>query len=138
MDDELETVKTKFSELMRSELRTFPPAGNGLDETEDSGVYVIYSPLEKVLHVGATPRAEKGIRQRLANHLYGQSSFTRDSRYLKDQAGDDLKERRAYVREHCRYRCLPVKEHRIRALLEAYSIGNLCPDHIGLHQAACD
>jgi hypothetical protein len=96
---------------------------------------VIYSPQLKVLHVGQTYRARRGLHQRLANHLHGQSSFTIKSDYL-EQRGSTIKGRCAWLRKHCKYRYLVIKKHRLRALLEAYAIGHLCPDHIGLHQAA--
>jgi hypothetical protein len=41
-----------------------------------------------------------------------------------------------YVRARCTYRFLIVENDRMRALLEAYAIGHLCPHHIGLHQLA--
>jgi hypothetical protein len=94
----------------------------------------MYSARGKVLHVGGTPRAKRGIFQRLSNHLHGQSSFTNNSQFLKQHGGPTLKDRYTYVREHCTYRCLAIENDRLRALLEAYAIGHLCPDHIGLHQ----
>jgi hypothetical protein len=73
-------------------------------------------------------REQKAIRKRfdtrLANHLHGLSSFTKH--YLE---GKGSKLRQGYS-----YRCLPVKNLRRRALLEAYAIGCLCPKHIGLGQ----
>src|SRR5271169_65578 len=99
-------VEAKFAQLMRSPLRTFPASRHGLQETDKRGVYVIYGTHEKVLHVGGTLRARGGIRQRLSNHLYGLSSFTNKSQYLWKHGGRTLKDRYAYLREHCSYRCL--------------------------------
>jgi hypothetical protein len=135
-NSEIKRVKAKFNGLLRSPLHPFPVSRSYFNETDKRGVYVIYGPRGEVLHVGGTPRGQKGIRQRLANHLHGQSSFTHKSKYLSRHGGRTLKARYTYVREHCRYRCLAIKDERLRVLLEAYVIGHLCPDHIGLHQVA--
>jgi hypothetical protein len=136
MRTELDNVKAKFAELIHSPLRCFPQSGARFTETNKRGVYVIYGPRGKVLHVGGTPRGKRGIFQRLFNHLHGQSSFTNKSQFLKKHGGSRLKDRYTYVREHCTYRCLPIQNERLRVVLEAYAIGHLCPDHIGLHQTA--
>jgi len=134
MSREQKKIKAKFIELMCSPLHCFPLARVRLNAPTQKGVYVIYSPRLKVLHVGGTPRGRRGIHQRLANHLHGQSSFTNKSEYLK-RHGSKLRERCKYLREHCKYRYLVIEEdHRLRALLESYAIGLLCPDHIGLGQ----
>jgi hypothetical protein len=131
---EQKTVKAQFVELRRSLLHCFPRSHGRLTAPTEKGVYVIYSPQLKVLHVGGTPRGKRGIFQRLSNHLHGQSSFTKNSEYLKRHGGRTLKKRYTYVRDHCKYSCLPIEDDRLRALLEAYAIGHLCPDHIGLGQ----
>jgi hypothetical protein len=136
MNGELQRVTGKFAELIRSSLHSFPASRRQFRETDKRGVYVIYSPRGTILHVGGTPRGRRGIRQRLGNHLHGQSSFTNKSKYLWRHGGRTLKGRCTYVREHCSYRCLAVKDERLRVLLEAYAIGHLCPDHVGLHQVA--
>jgi hypothetical protein len=133
MSDELRRVEAKFAELMRAKRKPFPGHGQRFNETNKRGVYVIYRG-GKVLHVGGTPRS--GLRQRLSNHLHKQSSFTENSEYLKKHGGSTQKARCDYVRARCEYRCLVIPNHRLRALLEAYAIGHLCPDHIGLHQTA--
>jgi len=132
---ELKKVKAKFNELKRSQQHRFPDRGN-LKVPIQRGVYIIYGPRDEILHVGGTPRDKHGICQRLSNHLYGQSSFTNKSVFLRRHGGRTLKKRYNYVRTHCTYRCLPIGEDRLRALIEAYTIGCLCPDHIGLHQLA--
>jgi hypothetical protein len=71
--------------------------------------------------VGSTPRAKGGIRQRLNDHLAGNSSFT--IKHLKE---DPLKLRGEYE-----FQCVVVSDSRLRALSEAYAIGQLCPAHIG-------
>ncbi len=80
---------------------------------------------ETVLHVGRTLRGQDGLHQRLKNHLHGSSSFTRE--YLKGK-GATLRES-GYV-----YQFLELEDSRKRALLEAYAIGTLCPEHLGLGQ----
>jgi hypothetical protein len=136
MSGEPRRVKAKFAELIHSPLHSFPASRRRLNETDKRGVYVIYSPRGKILHVGGTPRGQRGIFQRLSNHLHGQSSFTSKSQFLKKHGGRKLKDRYSYVREHCTYRCLAIENERLRVLLEAYAIGHLCPDHVGLHQIA--
>jgi hypothetical protein len=138
MSGELVRVKAKFAELIRSPLHLFPGSRQRFKETDKRGIYVIYSPRGKVLHIGGTPRGQRGIRQRLGNHLHGQSSFTNKSNYLRRYGGRTLKDRYTYVREHCSYRCLAIEDERLRVLLEAYAIGHLCPDHVGLHQLTLD
>jgi hypothetical protein len=98
----------------------------GPDAPTDLGVYLIYDRKGQIVHVGQTPRGKAGIRQRLFNHLYGQSSFT--EHYLK---GDGARLRKGYA-----FRCLVVRDARLRALLEAHAIGQLCPAHIGTGRAA--
>jgi hypothetical protein len=56
-------------------------------------------------------RGKRGLYQRLNNHLQGASSFV-----IKALDG---------------YRCIAVENNRLRAFLEAFAIGHLCPDHIG-------
>ena len=119
---EAETVSTLFAKLMESPLQLFPESGQRLIAPDLRGVYVIYGPRGKVLHVGSTPRAKRGVAQRLRDHMAASSSFTK--KYLK---GDGSK-----LRGKCKFRCLVVKNPRRRALLEAYAICHLCPDHLGL------
>jgi hypothetical protein len=120
---EQRTVRKRFDTLIAAPVHRFPKLGERLDAPKKPGVYAIYDPQKRVVHVGTTPRAKNGIYQRLGNHLrvWGPSSFTRS--YLK---GNGPKLREGYT-----YRCLPVKNPRRRALLEAYAIGCLCPKHLG-------
>ena len=125
MKHETETVSTLFAELMESPLQRFPRFGQELIAPDLQGVYVIYGPRGKVLHVGRTSRAKNGIAQRFRNHMGASSSFTK--KYLK---GDGSKLRGKY-----RFRCLVVKNPRRRALLEAYAAGHMCPAHLGIGAA---
>lgn len=116
-------VRMLFDRLI-AQPRVYFPENGGAKISRKVGVYIIYNPRGDVLHVGASVRGVNGLRQRLNNHLHSRSSFVR--RYMNKQGA---KLRRGYF-----LRCLPVKNHRHRALLEAYTIGYLCPAHIGLGQ----
>ena len=89
--------------------------------SDSQGVYVILDVKGTVLHVGKTSRAKKGLRQRLNNHLRGQSSFAK--KFLK-QNGKELRE--GYI-----FKYIIVDDSKLRTLLEAYAIGCLCPEHLG-------
>jgi len=118
---EREQVANLYADLIASPLVKFPP--RGLVAPMQQGVYVIYGPSGKVLHVGSTPSGFQGIWQRLRNHLHKASSFT-----LVHLKGDG-----ARLRKGCGFRCLVVTNHRLRALLEHYTIGHQCPAHLGIH-----
>jgi excinuclease UvrABC nuclease subunit len=115
-----------FAALKGARLRKFPARREHLDAPTEQGVYVIYSPHGKVLHVGSTPRAKNGIAQRLRNHMATQSSFT-----VKYLCKDGSRLRKGYE-----FRYLVVTSQRRRALLEALAIARLCPAHIGLGRSA--
>lgn len=116
-----ERVKELFAALMAAPLLSFPNKGEKLVCERTRGVYVIYGPDGSVLHVGDTPRAKGGIEQRIKNHLAGKSSFVR-----KMYGGDGSR-----LRSGNSFRCIGVADGRLRALLQAYAIGHLCPEHIG-------
>lgn len=118
---EPKSIKAKFGQLLRSPLVPFPKAGERLNVPDLHGVYIIYSPKGRVAHVGRTVRGKNGLRQRINNHLHGSSSFV--SKALKGKG--------ARLRWGYKFRFIPIEESRLRALLEAYSIGQLCPDHLG-------
>src|SRR5260370_22041366 len=73
-NNEPEIIKSRFKDLTNSKSQEFPVRG-GCNAPDRRGVYVIYSPKGKVLHVGRTPSARGGIAQRLGNHMSGASSF---------------------------------------------------------------
>jgi excinuclease UvrABC nuclease subunit len=125
-NERTEKIDKLFVELKRAPLHKFPSPRGHLEAPSRQGVYVIYSPSGRVLHVGSTPRARKGIAQRLRNHMSTQSSFT-----IKYLGEDGSRLRRGY-----KFRCLIVRSERRRALLEAHAIGQLCPAHIGLGRSA--
>ncbi|MFQ6035511.1 MAG: hypothetical protein ACE5NM_06635 [Sedimentisphaerales bacterium] len=121
MNYERKKVKQLFEELRLQKKWTFPKTRERLEAPKQHGVYIIYRG-KKVMHVGRTLRGKKGLYQRLKNHLYGNSSFTK-----KKFNGSGWKLRKGF-----KYQCLKVRSDRKRALLEAYAIGVLCPVHIGL------
>ncbi|MGF6428358.1 hypothetical protein [Bradyrhizobium elkanii] len=121
MKGEPKAIKSKFSQLLRSPMIQFPNAGVRLNVPDLHGVYIIYSPKGRVAHVGRTVRGTNGLRQRLNNHLHGASSFV--SKALKGKG--------AALRKGYKFRSIPIENSRLRALLEAYAIGQLCPDHLG-------
>jgi hypothetical protein len=122
MKKESQIVKMLFDKLCVQPKRSFPRFREPLDAPPKPGVYVIHKN-ETVLHVGRTLRGRNGIQQRLKNHLHGSSSFTNE--YLKGK-GSTLRE------DGYTYQYLVLEDPRKRALLEAYAVGTLCPEHIGL------
>ena len=126
MTSDPETVKAQFKELKRGPLQAFPARRQKLDASNRQGVYLIYSPDGAVLHVGRTYRGKNGLAQRLRDHMAGASSFT--SQHLNGHG--------SMLRDGYKYRCLVVENPRLRALLEAYATGCLCPVHIGTGQHA--
>ena len=124
MMKENKKIEKLLKTLVRKKLFTFPQKGytEGVGVPTKQGVYIIYSPQNIVVHVGRTQRTKRGLRQRLNNHLLGQSSFVKE--YLK---GRESKLRNGY-----KFRYLIVEDNRERVLLEALTIGKLCPKHLGL------
>jgi hypothetical protein len=119
---EQKNIKVLFVKLKGAKPRSFPKTGNVVDAPKKAGVYVIYSPSGRPLHVGCTPTGKNGIYQRLGDHLSNRSSFT--GIYLKGH-GEKLR-RKGYT---FAYRI--IGSSRKRLLLEAHAIGQLCPAHIG-------
>src|SRR5690348_7428940 len=75
MRGEPKAIKAKLRQLLRSPKIAFPKSGERLLAPDDHGVYVIYNPNGRVAHVGRTTRGQRGLGQRLRNHLHGASSF---------------------------------------------------------------
>jgi hypothetical protein len=118
---ERQAVKDLFTALRKQPMLPFPQARKKLEAPLKPGVYVIREGAI-VLHVGRTLRGKEGLHQRLTDHLHGNSSFTQD--YLQGKG--------AKLREGHTHQSLVVEPSRLRALLEAYATGTLCPKHIGL------
>jgi len=119
---ESQEIEMLFQLLLTQPKYSFPAPRQPLPVPTTHGVYIIHKG-EDVLHVGRTIRGRKGLRQRLNNHLQGSSSFT--EAYLKGN-GSRLRDR------YHTYQYLEVPDPRKRALLEALTIGKLCPQHIGV------
>ncbi len=122
MTKEPKTIHQLLQKLINSEFHLFPPKFKPVDAPTEHGVYIIYDPSGRVVHVGRTPRAQNGLRQRLKNHLQGKSSFARS--YL-DEDGSKL-------RNGYKFKYLVIPNPRKRALLEALATGTLCPLYLGL------
>ena len=121
---EAENIRERFKKLCQQAQNNFPQKGQTLDVPPTQGVYVIRKGAT-VLHVGRTVRGKDGLHQRLTNHLRGSSSFTREQFEGK---GEVLRDRK-YT-----FQYLEVESARERALLEAFAIGSLCPEHLGLSE----
>lgn len=119
---ESQKIKKLLDALLSSNPFPFPQAREKLRAPQKQGVYLILSPRGSVVHVGRTLRGKRGLYQRLRNHLYTASSFT--NIHLK---GDGTKLRKGY-----QYKYLVLENPRKRALVEALTIGVLCPKHLGL------
>ena len=131
MKHELKAVKALFAKLKRAQLQTFPEHRQKLDTPVRRGVYVIYSPRgQKAFHVGSTPTARGGIKQRLRGymgHKTGKRAYSSFVKYYPPLGGAGSKLRGKY-----RFGYLEVDCARQRTLLEAYAIGHLCPAHLGV------
>jgi hypothetical protein len=121
MKGEPKAVKAKLSQLCKSPMQRFPLISERLAAPDRQGVYIIYDPKGRVAHVGRTIRGTRGLYQRLTNHLHGRSSFV-----IKALNG-----RGASLRIGFKFRFVAIEDSRLRALVEAFAIGQLCPDHLG-------
>lgn len=119
---EREEIGKLYKSLLKRPKQAFSQPRQTSEVPVKHGVYVIYQVTE-VLHVGRTIRAENGLRQRLKNHLKGKSSFAKA--YLQKK-NLNLRDK------SCAFQFLEEPDPRKRALLEALTIGKLCPLHIGV------
>ena len=119
---ESDEVARLVKELLEKPIVAFPPQRHQLEASERPGVYIIRDCGGNILHVGRTVSGQGGLRQRLKNHLYRKSSFTRA--YFAD--GENR------IRDGYTYQSMEVRDDRMRALLEHSAIGLLCPAHLGL------
>lgn len=124
MKKETKKVENLFIKLIKSRFHEFPKKGYTeiIGVPRGQGVYIIYDNKGAVVHVGRTQRGKNGLRQRLNNHLLGQSSFAEN---FLDRKGSQLRGR-------YKFKYLVIKNSRERALVEALAIGKLCPKHLGL------
>jgi hypothetical protein len=121
MKGEPKTIKAKLNQLLKSPLLRFPVSGDRLTAPYLQGVYIIYDPKGRVAHVGRTVRGKRGLHQRINNHLHGRSSFV-----IKALKGKGVR-----LRQGFKFRFIAIENSRLRALIEAIAIGQLCPDHLG-------
>jgi hypothetical protein len=110
-----------FKQLEKQPEIEFPALRQSLNAQKEQGAYVIRNRKGTVVHVGRTYRGKDGLFQRLNDHLNGRSSFVNE--YLK---GNGNRLRKNYT-----FQCLTVPSNRMRALLENYATGWLCPEHLG-------
>ncbi len=109
-----------LQELIEQPHKPFPEHRGKLDAPKMPGVYIICSKRGRALYVGRT-HCKGGLYQRLHGHLNGRSVFARNLPIGPDS-----------LRKGFFFQCLPVKNHRARALLEHAAVGRLCPKHLGL------
>jgi hypothetical protein len=121
MKGEPKAIKAKMNQLVKSPLLRFPVSGDRLTIPHLQGVYIICDPKGRVAHVGRTVRGKRGLHQRINNHLHGRSSFV-----IKALNGKG-----ARLRNGFKFRFIAIENSRLRALIEAFAIGQLCPDHLG-------
>ena len=126
MSPEAITIRKLYQKLRQSRSMRFPDAGEPLAATDKHGVYIIFAPRGAVLHVGRTLRGKKGLRQRLNNHIHGSSSFTKQ--FLRGEGST--------LRGTYKFAFVEIADSRKRALLEAYTVGCLCPKHLGVGENA--
>lgn len=130
-EDERKAIKALFSNLKQAALQPFPKRPKDLSAPTLLGVYMIYDLKgQKALHVGSTPKAKGGIKQRLRNHMQhktGERAYSSFVKYYPPLDGDGSR----LWRDKYTFRYLVVDCRRQRALLEAYAAGHLCPAHIG-------
>ncbi len=121
MEGELDKLKNLFEELLLQDEIFFPSLQKGVPAPKEQGVYIIFSPDKKVLHVGRTLRNKDGLKGRLGSHVNGNSSFMHKF-YQKNNR---------ILRETHSFKYIVVENDRLRALLEAYATSQLCPEHLG-------
>jgi len=117
---EAEKILKLHNQLLEQIQYLFPENGK-VNVSTNQGVYIVYNKKGKVLHVGKTNTAKNGLNQRLLNHLTNHSSFSKG--YLKSKGIN--------LRKGGTFRFIEVENSRIRTLLEALTIGMLCPLHLG-------
>lgn len=118
---ETDDIKKLYITLLSQNKVNFPPLGTKVNETASQGVYVIKNERGMILYVGRTTRRKSGLNGRLDRHRLGYSSFA--TSYLDPK---NLKIDTTYT-----FQYLGVEDARKRALLEALTIGKLCPAYVG-------
>lgn len=127
-DTERARVETLLSNLDKQPRLAFPLPRDKIAAPSTQGVYLIRDHNGAVLHVGRTVTGQKGLAQRLGNHLGGKSSFVRS--YLNGNVG--------LLRSGFTFQYIEVESDRERALLEHHAIAWYCPAHLGLGRESAD
>tara|TARA_R110002051_G_scaffold13808_6_gene45651 strand:- start:14975 stop:15358 length:384 start_codon:yes stop_codon:yes gene_type:complete len=117
---ECEKIEELFNQLVNSESIPFTNKGERVQVSKKHGVYFINYD-NKVLHVGNTVSGKGGLDQRLNDHRSGTSSFRNN--YLKP---NNFKLDSSFY-----FKFIEVENSRERMLLQALTIGKLCPAYIG-------
>lgn len=118
---EAKVIENLFKSLVNQPIHEFPKSGYITDVPARKGVYVVRNRSGVVMHVGQSTHGVGGLHHRLNDHLLGRSSFV--AAKFEHEGGK--------LRNGFTYQYLVVKWPRPRALLEALTIGRLCPKHIG-------
>ncbi|WP_191861069.1 GIY-YIG nuclease family protein [Hanstruepera ponticola] len=109
-----------YNELVKSVIYEFPDKGK-VNISKKQGVYIVYDNKSQPLHVGKTNGAKNGLNDRLQNHVWNQSSFSK--LYMQKN--------KIVLRDWGKFQFIVLEDDRERALLEALTAGLLCPAHIG-------
>ena len=117
---EPQNIKQLHNQLVKSTFHEFPIKGK-IQASTKQGVYIVYDDLLRPLHVGKTNGAKNGLNDRLQNHVWNQSSFSK--LYMQKN--------KIVLRAWGKFQFLELEDDRERALLEALTAGLLCPAHIG-------
>lgn len=121
-------VESLLGNLDQQPRLAFPLPRRQIAAPSAQGVYLIRAADGAVLHVGRTVSGEKGLAQRLRNHLSGKSSFVRS--YLNGNAG--------LLRSGFTFQYIEVENDRERALLEHHAVAWYCPAHLGLGRESAE
>jgi excinuclease UvrABC nuclease subunit len=122
--EEGKKIKKLFKKLCKSEGVLVPKEGR-IELPETEGVYLLLNKKDEVLLVGKTEGGKGGLRSRINSQLFGASPFRK--MYLLP-SGTDIRKKH-YVH------CLAIESERDRILVEAYAMGKLCPEFIGMKLA---
>jgi hypothetical protein len=120
--EERARIMALFESLDAQPRIAFPQSRKSIDAPSTQGVYVIRAADGTVLHVGRTVSGQKGLAQRLRNHVSGKSSFVRTYLHGNSDA----------LRSSFSFQYIEVENDRDRALLEHHATAWHCPAHLGL------
>lgn len=119
---ESKSIHQLFQKLLKAKQTSFPPKYQRLQAPTEHGIYIIYDPTGRVVHVGRSLRRHDGLFGRLSDHLQTKSSFTKE--YMKGKGSK--------LRDGYKFKYLAIPDPRKRALVEHLATGTLCPLHLGL------